>query len=153
VVAQPADAPDDPWYIASDKLTSQQTVAEYGRRFDSEATFLDDTSGGFQIQTSELQTPEALERLLLVLAVATLHCTSVGRALVQADVRRWVDTYWDRGLSYFKVGWRWLVQHYRRAGRACTTFWLGPAPDSAPAIASRRQAALPCRQWLGVQIC
>src|SRR5437867_4961745 len=135
VVAQPLDAPDDPWYIASDELTSQQTVVEYGLRFDIEETFLDDKSGGFQVQTSELQTPEALERLFLVLAVATLHFTSIGLAVVQADVRRWVDTHWERGLSYFKIGWRWLVQQYRRARQTFASFWLDPAPDPAPAIA------------------
>jgi hypothetical protein len=84
VVAQPADAPDDPWYIASDELTSQQTLTEYGLRFAIEETFLDDKSGGFQVHTSELQTPEALERLVLVLAIATLHFTSVGLEVVRA---------------------------------------------------------------------
>jgi hypothetical protein len=153
VVAQPADAPDDPWYIASDELTSQQTLTEYGLRFDIEETFLDDKSGGFQVQTSELQTPEALERLFLVLAIASLHFTSVGLEVVRADLRRWVDTHWDRGLSYFKIGWRWLVQQYHRAWRVFATFWLDPAPDPAPAIASRRQAARPKRQWTIVQIC
>jgi hypothetical protein len=153
VVAQPADAPDDPWYIASDELTSPQTVVEYGLRFDIEETFLDDKSGGFQVQTSELQTPEALERLFLVLAVATLYFTSVGLSVVRAGVRRWVDTHWDRGLSYFKIGWRWLSQQYRRAWRVFATFWLDPAPDPTPAIASRRQAALPARPWSVIQIC
>lgn len=153
VVAQPADAPDDPWYIASDEPTSQQTLDEYGLRFDIEETFLDDKSGGFQVQTSELQTPEALSRLFLVLAIASLHFTSTGVAVVRANVRRWVDTHWDRGLSYFKIGWRWLVQQYRRAWQTLTTFWLDPAPDPAPAIASRRQAARPSRQWTVVQIC
>jgi len=152
VVAQPLDAPADPWYSASDELTRRQTLDEYGLRFDIEATFLDDKSGGFQVQTSELQPPEALERLFLVLAVATLHFTSTGVAVVRADVRRWVDTHWDRGLSYFKIGWRWLVQQYRRAWQTFATFWLDPAPDPAPAIASRRQATLPGRQWTGVQI-
>jgi len=153
VVAQPADAPDDPWYIASDELTSQLTLDEYGLRFDIEESFLDDKSGGFQVQTSELQTPEALERLFLVLAIATLHFTSIGLEVVRAGVRRWVDTHWDRGLSYFKIGWRWLVQQYRRAWRTFATFWLDPAPDPAPAIASRRQAALPRQQWVVAQIC
>src|SRR6266496_2770755 len=85
--------------------------------FDIEENFLDDKSGGFQVQTSELQTPEALERLFLILAIATLHFTSIGLEVVRADVRRWVDTHWDRGLSYFKIGWRWLLQQYRRAWR------------------------------------
>src|SRR6266508_1247507 len=153
VVAQPADVPTDPWYIASDQPTSRQTLDEYGLRFDIEETFLDDKSGGFQVQTSELQTPEALERLFLILALATLHFTSIGLEVVRADVRRWVDTHWDRGLSYFKIGWRWLVQQYRLAWQVFTTFWLDPAPDPTPAIASRRQAALPGRQWRVVYIC
>lgn len=153
VVAQPADVPDDPWYIASDELTSQQTLEEYGLRFDIEESFLDDKSGGFQVQTSELQTPEALERLFLILAIATLHFTSIGLEVVRADVRRWVDTHWDRGLSYFKIGWRWLIQQYRRAWQTFATFWLDPAPDPAPAIASRRRASLPGRSWILTQIC
>jgi hypothetical protein len=153
VVAQPADVATDPWYIASDQPTSRQTLDEYGLRFDIEENFLDDKSGGFQVQTSELQTPEALDRLFLVLAIATLHFTSIGLEVVRADVRRWVDTHWDRGLSYFKIGWRWLVQQYRRAWRVFTTFWLDPAPDPAPAIASRHHAALPKRQWHVVYIC
>jgi hypothetical protein len=152
-VAQPLDVPTDPWYIASDEPTSRQTLSEYGLRFDIEETFLDDKSGGFQVQTSELQSPDALERLFLILALATLHFTSIGLSVVRADVRRWVDTHWDRGLSYFKIGWRWLVQQYRRAWRVFATFWLDPAPDPAPAIASRRQAALPGRQWVLVQKC
>jgi hypothetical protein len=153
VVAQPADAPKDPWYIASDERTSPQTLDEYGLRFDIEENFLDDKSGGFQVQTSELQTPEAVERLFLVLAIATLHFTSIGLEVVRTDVRRWVDTHWDRGLSYFKIGWRWLVQQYRRAWQRFATFWLDPAPDPAPAMASRRQAARPSRQWDCVWIC
>jgi hypothetical protein len=152
-VAQPADAPKDPWYIASDERTSAQTLDEYGLRFDIEENFLDDKSGGFQVQTSELQTPEALERLFLVLAIATLHFTSTGVEVVRADLRRWVDTHWERGLSYFKIGWRWLVQQYRRAWQRFATFRLDPAPDPAPAMASRRQAARPSRQWNCVRIC
>jgi hypothetical protein len=80
------------------------TLDEYGLRFDSEETFLDEKSGGFQLQASELATPEALERLLLIVAIATLHLTSLGWGVVQAGKRRWVDTHWDRGLSYLKMG-------------------------------------------------
>jgi hypothetical protein len=153
VVAQPADVPQDPWYIASDQGASRVTLAAYGLRFDIEEHFLDDKSGGFQAQTSEIQPPEALERLFLIIAIATLHCTSTGVEVVRAEVRRWVDTPWDRGLSYLKIGWRWLKQHYRRGWQVFATFWLDPAPDPMPAIASRRQAGLPDRQWILVQKC
>lgn len=153
VVAQPVDAPSDPWYIVSDEVTSRQTLDEYSLRFDIEENFLDDKSGGFQVHRSELQTPEALERLFLIIAVATLHFTSTGVEVVRAEVRRWVDSHWDRGLSYLKIGWRWLKQQYRRGWRAFATFWLDPAPDPMPALASRRQAGLPDRPWLLVQKC
>jgi len=44
VVAQPADAPNDPWYLASDQPTSRQTLDEYGLRFDIEENWFSRTS-------------------------------------------------------------------------------------------------------------
>jgi hypothetical protein len=146
-LATPTDQPNDPWYLVSDEPTNVQTLDEFALRFDSEENFFFDKSGGFQVQTTELQTPEALERLFLILAVATLHCTSIGVGGVRAHARRWVDTHWDRGLSDLKIGWRWVNQHYRRGWRSFRAFWLDPAPDPEPVHASRRQAALPKPQW------
>ena len=152
-LATPTDQSDDPWYIVSDEPTNVQTLDEFALRFDIEENFLDDKSGGFQVQTNELQTPEALERLFLIVAIATLHCTSIGVGVVRAQARRWVDTHWDRGLSYLKIGWRWLNQQYQRGWRVFRAFWLDPAPDPEPAHASRRQAALPRQQWHVVLLC
>jgi len=152
-LASPPDQPTDPWYIVSDEPTDLHTLDEFGLRFDIEENFFFDKSGGFQVQTTELTTPEALERLFLILAIATLYCTSIGVGVVRAQVRGWVDTHWDRGLSYFKIGWRWLSQQYRNGWQAFRAFWLDPAPDPEPAMASRRQAALPKRQWQIVLQC
>ncbi len=126
--------------MASDEPTDTQTLGEYGLRFDIEESFLDEKSGGYQLQTSELATPEALERLILILAIATLHLTSMGVGVVHAEKRRWVDTHWDRGLSYLKIGWRWRQQQYQRGWQAFAPFWLDPAPDLLPVLASRRAA-------------
>jgi len=98
------DQPDDPWFVVSDEPTDAQTLDEYGLRFDIEEAFLDEKSGGYQIHTSKLATPEALERLLLIVAIATLHLTSIGAGVVRAGKHRWVDTHWDRGMSYLKLG-------------------------------------------------
>lgn len=152
-LAVPEDQPTDPWYIASDEPTRLETLDEFGLRFDIEENFLDDKSSGFQVQTSELQSPEALERLFLILAIATLYFTSVGVGVVRAKLRRWVDTHWERGMSYFKIGWRWLSQQYRHGWRAFVSLWLDPAVDPEPASASRKQAALPKRQWRVVLQC
>ncbi len=147
-LACPEDQPGDPWYVVSDEPTDLETLEDYSLRFDIEEDFLDEKSGGFQLHTSELAAPEALERLLLILAIATLHFTSIGLGVMRAKVRRWVDTHWDRGLSYLKIGWRWLRQQYRRGWQAFASFWLDPTPDLVPAIASRRGTACPHRQWM-----
>jgi hypothetical protein len=126
------DQADDPWFVASDEQTSAQTLDEYGLRFDIEEAFLDEKSGGYQLHTSRLATPEALERLLLIVAIATLHLTSIGAGVVQADKHRWVDTHWDRGTSYLKLGSRWRQQQYQRGWPAFVPFWLNPAPDPLP---------------------
>jgi hypothetical protein len=85
---------------------------------------------------------------VLILAIATLYFTSIGLEVVQANVRRFVDTHWDRSLSYLTIGWRWLRQCYRRGWQVFGSFWLDPAPESVPVIPSRRAAAPAKRQWI-----
>jgi hypothetical protein len=138
----------DPWYVVSDEPADVSTFDEYGLRFDIEENFLDDKSNGFQVEASKLDDAQAISRLFLILAVATLHFTSVGVGVVKSKMRRWVDTHWDRGMSYLKIGWSWLRQQHRRDWQTFAPFWLDPAPDPEPAIASRRQAARPKRQWV-----
>lgn len=137
----------DSWYVVSDEPTDVGTLDEFSLRFDIEENFLDDKSNGFQVEASKLDNAQAIERLFLVLAVATLHFTSVGVGVVNAKVRRWIDTHWDRGMSYLKIGWSWLRQQYRRGWQTFTPFWIDPAPDPEPTIASRRHAANPKRKW------
>ena len=42
------------------------------------------------------------------MAVATLFVTSQGLAVVDGGHRRWVDTHWFRGNSYFRIGCDWI---------------------------------------------
>ena len=83
-----------------------------------------------------------------VLAIATLHFTSVGVGVVRLKLRRWVDTHWDRVMSYLKIGWSWLRQQFRRGWPCMPAFWLDPTPDPEPAMASRRTAARPKPNWV-----
>ncbi len=146
-LANPEDE-EEPWYIISDAPTSVTTLDEYALRFDIEESFLDDKSGGFQVESTKLDDPKAIARLFLVLAVASLHFTSVGVAVVNREARRWVDTHWDRGMSYLKIGWYWLRQQFRKNWPVLPPFGLDQTPDPEPAIASRRKAAEPKRQWV-----
>lgn len=146
-LANPEDD-DDPWYIISNDPTNLTTLDEYALRFDIEEAFLDDKSGGFQVESSKLDDTQAIARLFLVLAIATLHFTSVGVAVVKRKARRWVDTHWDRCMSYLKIGWQWLRQQFRKNWPVLPPFELDPDLDPEPAIASRRQTAQPRRQWI-----
>jgi hypothetical protein len=143
-LANPAHTLDeDPWYVVSDEITDLHTLDDYALRFDIEESFLDDKSGGFHVEDSRLDGPEAWERLFLVLAIASLHLTSVGVAVVDDGKRRWVDTHWDRGMSYLKIGWQWVRQQFRKNWPRFAPFFLPDVPDPEIAIASRRQAAIP----------
>lgn len=139
---------EEPWYIISDEPTSVTTLDEYAWRFDVEEGFLDDKSAGFQAESTKLDDAQAIARLFLVLAIATLHFTSVGVEVVKRKARRWVDTHWDRGMSYLKIGWQWLRQQFRKNWPVLPPFGLDPGADPEPAIASRRKAAQPKRQWV-----
>ena len=137
----------DPWYVVSDEPTDLKTLEEFGLRFDMEEYFLDDKSNGFQVEDTGLDTKDAMDRLFLVIAVATLHFTSVGVEVVKLECRHWVDTHWDRGMSYLKIGWSWLRQQNQRNWPILSAFGLDPGPDPEPALASRHQASLPKPKW------
>jgi len=139
-VARRADT-GEYWRVLSDEPTSQHTWTEYGRRFDIEENFLDDKSNGFQLESSLIRSAEALTRLCLVLALATLYLVAQGVAVVQQDKRRWVDPHWFRGSSYLKIGWQWLRAALAKGYALITQIRLPGGPDPEPAKASNQQAA------------
>lgn len=128
------------WAVVSSRPTTLQTLWDYGLRFDIEENFLDDKSNCFQLEASGLRHRQALGRLMLVLAVATLFLTLQGTALVHSGNRRWVDSHWHRGLSYLKLGWKWVKQCLARAQSFFPLMSLTGMTDPQPAIASLKQA-------------
>lgn len=131
------------WAIVSDEPTGLHTFDAYGLRFDLEEHFLDDKSAGFQLERSEIRNAQALTRLGLVLASATLFLVSLGTAVVSLGLRAQVDTHWQRGLSYLQIGWRWLRYALAQHKIIPAFFWFEPGADPEPVFASKRQAAQP----------
>jgi hypothetical protein len=131
------------WAILSDEPTSLKTLDEFGLRFDIEENFLDDKSAGFQLEASEIRDAQALSRLGLILATATLYLVSSGVAVVAMGKRCLVDPHWNRGLSYFQIGWRWIEHALTHGKRLLPFFWFEPGPDPEPVYASKRQAVKP----------
>ena len=98
----------EPWAVITDENPTLQTLWQYALRFRIEELFLDSKSGVFQLEESKIRHPQALERLYLVVALALLFATVHGMTVELKGLRTQVDPHWERGLSYLKIGLRWL---------------------------------------------
>jgi hypothetical protein len=140
------------WAILSDDPTDLHTFDEYGLRFDLEENFLDDKSAGFQLEAGEIRDADALTRLGLVLATTTLYLVSTGTAIVTLGLRSRIDTHWNRGLSYFQIGWRWIRHALAHFKYLLPFFWLEPGSDPFPVFASKRQAVGPIASLFALRL-
>lgn len=127
------------WMVVSDEPTTLQTFRQYGERFQIEEELLDEKSNGFQLERSEIRSVPALSRLCLVMAIATLLLTVQGQQVVATGKRRWVDPHWQRGNSYFRIGWNWLKGVLYQGWRLFVTISLSGKADPHPASASKKQ--------------
>jgi hypothetical protein len=98
----------DSWAVITDEVPSLQTLWNYSLRFCVEELFLDSKSGAFELEDSRLRHTDALKRLYLIAAVALLYATTTGMTVQIAGLRTTVDPHWRRGLSYLKIGLRYL---------------------------------------------
>ena len=98
----------DSWAVITDEVPSLQTLNHYSSRFCVEELFLDSKSGAFGLSDSRLRHTDALKRLYLIAAVAILYATTTGMSVTIAGLRTTVDPHWRRGLSYLKIGLRYL---------------------------------------------
>ena len=113
---------EEPWIIAMDCQPTQAAVRDYGTRWVIEPTFSDFKSRGFQLEDTQLQAPDRLARLILIMTLAMYWCVHVGRhdaiynptplekkAQAQTDPNHWsVKKVWRSLLSWFKRGLRLL---------------------------------------------
>lgn len=141
-LARPTDGPEQ-WQVVSDEPTSVETFAEYGERFRIEEGFLDEKSGLFGLEDSKVRDAPSLERLVTVLAVATLLLVSEGIEVVQRGDRRVVDPHWRRALSYLKIGLRAVHYALSRGQALFTRLTLQGGPDPEPPGQRKRAHAPP----------
>jgi hypothetical protein len=128
---------DEPWAVMTDERPTLETLWQYALRFRLEELFLDSKSGAFELEESRFRNVHCLERLYLVAALAILYATAHGMAVQVAGLRQQVDPPWTRGLSYLKIGLRWLsgVLHKGRNVLALTPLLQH---DPQPCFASRK---------------
>lgn len=120
----------EPWYLATDlDLPAAQVIGLYGRRMQIEESFRDVKSvrWGFKLRHVRLSQCRRYERLMMVLALATLFLVSVGaRAERDRQHRRWMaNTSRGRTLSWLTLG-RMCWEEYLRRLSSCVRL-LRPA--------------------------
>jgi hypothetical protein len=123
---------DETWLIVSNEPTDLETFTEYGLRFDIEEGFKDDKSGLFALESSKFRDAKAITRLYAVIAIATLFLVSQGVEAVKKGIRREIDPHWNRGLSYLKIGLRYLDSISSRAYKIIEKLILPSVPDPEP---------------------
>jgi hypothetical protein len=132
---------DEPWYILSNEAASIERFTEYAQRFDIEELFRDEKSGGFNLEKSGLEDVMGLDRLILVIAVATMVILHEGQVVIEEKKVKEVDAHWRRGLSCFQIGWRWIL---KQLGKAVAKFScrieLSPVNDPLPVAPTRKES-------------
>ena len=125
----------EPWYLAADQEGSHAAIADYRCRMQIEASFRDDKSGGWNWEDSPLTRSDQVERLCLVMAVATLYAVTEGTLLADSGRRRELDPHDSRGLSYFRLGCRSVERLLSQGRRLKLRLSLPPKPDPNPVTA------------------
>lgn len=136
VVAYPKGVKEH-WAVITDESPTLQTLWQYALRFRVEELFLDSKSGMFELEDSRLRCAESLERLYLVAALALLYSTTQGMAVQVAGLRQHVDPHWKRGLSYLKIGLKWLKGVIHKGRQLLASIPLLPK-DPQPCFASNQ---------------
>ena len=69
----------EPWIIAMDCVPTRAAVLDYAARWAIEPMFSDFKGRGFDLEDSQLEHADRLERLVLVMSLAMYWCVRVGR--------------------------------------------------------------------------
>lgn len=98
----------DPWLLVTDLPATPARCADYRRRTWEEELFRDLKSFGWQWHRSRVRRPERVERLLLVLTLATLWIACLAQRVLRRGQRPLLEERSRRCYSYFQLGLRWL---------------------------------------------
>jgi hypothetical protein len=98
----------EPWLLISDQNGGYARCRTYCKRMWCEQSFRDDKSEGFHWDKSRVNDLSHVNRLLVLMALATFLCIGTGISLVKRGLRHVIDCHRRRLLSYFKLGLRWL---------------------------------------------
>jgi hypothetical protein len=107
---------EEPWLLATNLPTAQETLRAYRRRVWLEEFFGDIKGHGMDLEKTRLRHFQRLSRLVLVVALFYLWLVTHGAQTVKNGQRRLVDRRDRRDLSIFRIGqdfMDWLIARSR----------------------------------------
>ena len=106
-----------PWLLATNLDTAQQTLSAYRRRMWIEEMFADFKRHGFDLESTHLRHFLRLSRLTLLVALLYLWCVAFGSSIIKRGLRFWVDRTDRRDLSIFRIGHD-MIQRFLTNGKS-----------------------------------
>jgi hypothetical protein len=100
---------EGPWLVVTDRRDGPRAFRRYAQRTWTEELFKDEKSSGFHWEASHVTDPEHAARLVLLMALATYLALGVGSRVIQAGLRRFLESSRQRMLSLFQIGLRWIM--------------------------------------------
>lgn len=106
---------EEPWYLASDRPVTPQTLRLYSRRMWTEELYGDLKGHGFDLEATRLHHRKRLERLVLSVLLVFIWLIVLGSRVIKNGQRHLVDRRDRRDHSCFRIGWDYL-EHCIRLG-------------------------------------
>lgn len=100
----------DPLYLIASLPTGQLPHLLYEYRFWIETLFAHFKSRGFNLDKTHLTKPEQIDRMILVLAIATCIALHIGTEIYSKGDQHLIDRSDRRDLSLFQLGLRGIVR-------------------------------------------
>ena len=99
-----------PWLLVTDAHAGYACCRGYCKRTWCEESHRDEKSHGLNWQKSQVDDPDHAQRLVLLMALATLLCIATGAAAIKRGLRRRLfEPRWRRLDSVFRLGRRCLA--------------------------------------------
>ncbi len=100
----------DPWLLLTDLPATPARCTEYRRRMWQEEGFRDWKSFGWNWQKSRVRVPERVDRLLLILALATLWMAVLAQHIIRRGYRPLLEPRTARCYSYFQLSLHYVAR-------------------------------------------
>jgi hypothetical protein len=98
----------DPWLLLTDLPATPARCTDYRRRTWEEEGFRDWKSSGWNWQRSRIRRPERVDRLLLLLALATVWMAVLAQRVIRRGERKLLEPRSRRCYSSFQLGLRYI---------------------------------------------